>query len=85
MVFLQETLGHHDFTKFNQLKPQLLKVVDNMLAEDIAQLMAQIPQDETANVSEPLLRGISTFYILLKYLHNCQIFLSCVIFNIYLL
>lgn len=54
---MQETLAHHDFTKFSQLKPQLLNVVDKMLAEDIAQLMAQIPQDETTNVSEPLLRG----------------------------
>lgn len=36
---------HHDFTKFQPLKPRLLEAVDRMLAEDIARLMAVIPQE----------------------------------------
>lgn len=36
---------HHDFTKFPPLKPRLLEAVDRMLAEDIARLMAVIPQE----------------------------------------
>ena len=36
----------HDFTKFQLLKPRLLEGVDKMLAEDIARLMAMIPQEE---------------------------------------
>lgn len=54
---MQELLVHHDFTKFNPLKPRLLEVVDKMLAEDIARLMALIPHDEVHIVSEPLVKG----------------------------
>lgn len=43
---MQETLQHHDFSKFQVLKPRLLEVVDKMLAEDIARLMALIPQED---------------------------------------
>ncbi|KAJ1531808.1 hypothetical protein ONE63_000462 [Megalurothrips usitatus] len=43
---MQEQLAHHDFTKFHPIKPKLLETVDKMLAEDIARLMAQIPQEE---------------------------------------
>uniref|UniRef100_A0A2P2I094 EH domain-containing protein 1-like n=1 Tax=Hirondellea gigas TaxID=1518452 RepID=A0A2P2I094_9CRUS len=43
---MQEGLAAHDFTKFNALKPRLLEAVDKMLAEDIARLMAMIPQEE---------------------------------------
>ena len=43
--FNQEQLVHHDFTKFPPLKPRLLEAVDRMLAEDIARLMAVIPQE----------------------------------------
>ncbi|XP_075227835.1 EH domain-containing protein 3-like [Lycorma delicatula] len=43
---MQESLQHHDFTKFQVLKPRLLEVVDKMLAEDIARLMALIPQED---------------------------------------
>lgn len=43
---MQELLAVHDFTKFNLLKPRLLEGVDKMLAEDIARLMAMIPQEE---------------------------------------
>ncbi|TGZ42260.1 EH domain-containing protein 1, partial [Temnothorax longispinosus] len=54
---MQESLAHHDFNKFNPLKPKLLEVVDKMLAEDIAKLMAMIPHEETTTVSEPLIKG----------------------------
>lgn len=43
---MQEQLAHHDFTKFQPLKIRLLEVVDKMLSDDIARLMAQIPQEE---------------------------------------
>jgi len=56
---MQECLAHHDFSKFNPLKPKLLEVVDKMLAEDIAKLMAMIPHDEVTTVSEPLIKGTS--------------------------
>lgn len=46
---IQEQLQHHDFTKFNVLKPRLLEAVDRMLAEDIARLMAMIPVEEASN------------------------------------
>lgn len=58
---------HHDFTKFNLLKPRLLEVVDKMLAEDIARLMAQIPHEETISTQEPLIKGD---HILLKEHYN---------------
>ncbi|XP_034252891.1 EH domain-containing protein 3 [Thrips palmi] len=45
---MQEQLVHHDFTKFQPIKIKLLEVVDKMLSEDIARLMAQIPQEEEA-------------------------------------
>ena len=41
---MQEKLINHDFTKFPVLKKPLLDAVDKMLAEDIAKLMAMIPQ-----------------------------------------
>ena len=41
---MQEKLINHDFTKFPLLKKSLLDTVDKMLAEDIAKLMAMIPQ-----------------------------------------
>ncbi|KYN39752.1 EH domain-containing protein 1, partial [Trachymyrmex septentrionalis] len=54
---MQESLAHHDFNKFNPLKPKLLEVVDKMLAEDIAKLMAMIPHEEVTTVSETLTGG----------------------------
>ncbi|XP_046669543.1 EH domain-containing protein 3 isoform X4 [Homalodisca vitripennis] len=54
---MQEGLQHQDFTKFQLIKPRLLEVVDKMLAEDIARLMAQIPHEETNAVAEPLIKG----------------------------
>lgn len=46
-----------DFTKFQLLKPRLLEVVDKMLAEDIAKLMAMIPLEEDGAGSDPIVRG----------------------------
>lgn len=43
---MQEKLLNLDFTKFHPLRPKLLETVDKMLAEDIARLMAQIPQEQ---------------------------------------
>ncbi|UYV74849.1 EHD4 [Cordylochernes scorpioides] len=43
---MQEKLSQQDFTKFNTLRPKLIDTVDKMLAEDIAKLMAQIPQEQ---------------------------------------
>ncbi|MCL4123290.1 UNVERIFIED_CONTAM: hypothetical protein GTU68_062252, partial [Idotea baltica] len=56
---MQDQLQHHDFTKFNALKPRLLDNVDRMLAEEIARLMAMIPQEEaqTANRESAQVKG----------------------------
>jgi len=54
---MQDVLQHQDFTKFQLLKPRLLEVVDKMLAEDIARLMAQIPHEDTNSTSEPIIKG----------------------------
>ncbi len=50
---------HHDFTKFQPLKPRLLEAVDRMLAEDIARLMSVIPQESVIRAAaEPNGSGI---------------------------
>lgn len=49
---MQEQLQHHDFNKFHPLKPKLLEVVDQMLAEDIAKLMQIIPLEDSVGSSE---------------------------------
>ncbi|CAG5083179.1 Similar to EHD1: EH domain-containing protein 1 (Bos taurus), partial [Cotesia congregata] len=54
---MQESLVNHDFTKFNPLKPRLLEIVDKMLAEDIAKLMAMIPHEDVSTTIEPLIKG----------------------------
>jgi len=43
---MQEQLVNHDFTKFHALDRKLLERVDNMLAVDIAKLMAMVPLEE---------------------------------------
>ncbi len=48
---------HHDFTKFNPIKPKLLETVDKMLADDIARLMAQIPQEEEVATEVATVKG----------------------------
>lgn len=54
---LQEALQFQDFTKFQLIKPRLLEVVDKMLAEDIANLMAMIPLEENVTVTDPIVKG----------------------------
>ncbi|EEC14087.1 hypothetical protein IscW_ISCW021582, partial [Ixodes scapularis] len=54
---MQEKLAAHDFTKFHLLKPRLLETVDRMLAEDIAQLMAMIPHEQTEHKDETVVKG----------------------------
>ncbi|KAB7501233.1 EH domain-containing protein 1 [Armadillidium nasatum] len=49
---MQDQLQHHDFTKFNPLKQRLLDSVDRMLAEEIAKLMAMIPQEEALSANK---------------------------------
>lgn len=54
---MQDALQCQDFTKFQLLKPRYLEIVDKMLAEDIAKLMALIPLEENLNVAEPMVKG----------------------------
>lgn len=54
---MQELLQHHDFTKFNAMKPKLLETVDKMLAQDIAKLMLMIPQEESLRSDQPMIKG----------------------------
>lgn len=54
---MQEVLVNMDFTKFQALKPKLLDVVDKMLADDIAVLMAKIPLEDTNTTSHELIKG----------------------------
>lgn len=68
--FLQEVLQHQDFTKFQPIKPRLLEVVDKMLSEDIAKLMAQIPIEESKAEAKPPVTGKNVFL---------QIFLYCLL------
>ncbi|MBZ3870789.1 EH domain-containing protein 3 [Sciurus carolinensis] len=44
---MQDQLQAQDFSKFQPLKSKLLEVVDDMLANDIAQLMVLVRQEET--------------------------------------
>lgn len=44
---MQEVLLNLDFSKFNPLKPKLLDIVDRMLADDISDLMAKIPLEDS--------------------------------------
>lgn len=43
-------LQNHDFAKFQPLKPKLLETVDEMLANDIAKLMDQIPLEDASKL-----------------------------------
>lgn len=57
LVEMQEKLINHDFTKFPLLKKNLLDTVDKMLAEDIAKLMAMIPQEQVETKEETTITG----------------------------
>lgn len=54
---MQEQLKHHDFATFHSIKPKLLETVDQMLAEDVAQLMQLMPKDEDVNREVPVVKG----------------------------
>ncbi|ODM97610.1 EH domain-containing protein 1 [Orchesella cincta] len=45
---MQTELANHDFSKFPALKPKLIETVDEMLANDIAKMMSQIPMEDAA-------------------------------------
>lgn len=53
---LQELLNGQDFSKFAALKPKLLEAVEDMLANDIAHLMALVRQEE-ANMPSQSVKG----------------------------
>lgn len=67
---MQEHLQHQDFTKFHSLKPNLLEVVDSMLANDIARLMEMIPHEEQNLVAESAVKGESSKKIFFLYKMN---------------
>lgn len=54
---MQEILNGQDFTKFASLKPKLLEAVEDMLANDIARLMALVRQEEAAMPSQTVHGG----------------------------
>ncbi|XP_040065308.1 EH domain-containing protein 3-like [Ixodes scapularis] len=54
---MQEKLALHDFTKFHGLKVQLLESVNQMMADDIAQLVAMIPKEQTDQSEDTVVRG----------------------------
>lgn len=61
---MQAHLQNADFSKFHSLKPQLLEVVDQMLAHDIARLMELIPHEEQSLVSETVVKGEFFFHLI---------------------
>jgi hypothetical protein len=63
LLLLQKQLVAYDFTSFTSLKPNLLEAVDKMLANDIARLMALIPQETT----DTLVKGLDSG----EFLHGC--------------
>ncbi|KAA8588840.1 hypothetical protein FQN60_010185 [Etheostoma spectabile] len=54
---MQELLNGQDFSKFAALKPKLLEAVEDMLANDIARLMAMVRQEEAAMPSQSVKGG----------------------------
>lgn len=44
-LLTDSSYSNQDFSKFHSHKPKLLEEVDQMLAEDIAKLMAMVPHD----------------------------------------
>lgn len=53
----QELLNGQDFSKFASLKPKLLEAVEDMLANDIAHLMALVRQEEASMPSQSVKGG----------------------------
>lgn len=54
---LQELLNNQDFSKFAPIKPKLLEAVEDMLANDIARLMAMVRQEEASMPSQTVKGG----------------------------
>ncbi|XP_063241413.1 EH domain-containing protein 1-like [Bacillus rossius redtenbacheri] len=54
---MKRQLLKYDFSKFKPVNTGMLEVVDEMLANDIARLMAMMPHEEAATSSEPLVKG----------------------------
>jgi hypothetical protein len=75
LLLLQKQLVAYDFTSFPSLKPNLLEAVDKMLANDIARLMALIPQEAT----DTAVKGLDTGEFLPGFRHFGLIRVFCVI------
>lgn len=60
---MQEMLTNHDFGKLQPLRIKQLEVVNKMLAVDIAQLMAMIPQEGVARSFDSLIKGNPTYLL----------------------
>lgn len=54
---MQENLQYHDFSKFQPFKPKLIEKVDQMLNNDIARLMAMLPQEFEDREQEQTVTG----------------------------
>lgn len=54
---MQEQLMAHDFTKFKALKPNLMAMLDELLANDIAKLMPLLRQEEIDAGIQPGVQG----------------------------
>jgi len=81
LLLLQRQLVAYDFTSFSSLKPNLLEAVDRMLANDIARLMALIPQEAT----DTHVKGLDIGEFLHGFLHFGLIRVFCIIqlFSVY--
>jgi hypothetical protein len=75
LFLLQKQLIAYDFTSFSSLKPHLLEAVDKMLANDIARLMALIPQEAT----DTLVKGLDIGEFLHGFLNFGLIRVFCII------
>ncbi len=53
----KESLQNHDFTKFHAMKPKLIQEIDQMLTNDIAHLMTQIPSETDAMAEVHRVKG----------------------------
>lgn len=57
---MQEILSKQDVHKFHSLKPKLLEIVNEMLSNDISQLMAMIPHDNSPPTQQSVKGGAFT-------------------------
>ena len=54
---MQENLQYHDFSKFPALKPKLIEKVNSMMSNDIARLMAMLPQEAEDRRDQQMVKG----------------------------